>query len=348
MIIQFNNKKIDLIPKSIQVELTGKCNLLCKHCRGGNLSKTDVSLELFEKLLNFAGVKQGFNMILSGGEPLLNPYFPQILEKLETLKPNEIVVTTNGTLINEDYVALFKKIRNFKLTVQVSLDSIFEEEHNKLRGTCFAYKDAIRGIKLLSSNGIFTSIRATITPKQINEMEAIIENAISLGAKRVGLSTIVPVGRAIFLDKSLFFANGSKLDFMKRFNDLREKYSTQIEVVTHEPQKACFTEQIDKNGDYTWFFGGCTAGIGQLNMESDGSITPCALLNAKITNIKNKSIEEARLEYSNSSIIKDLLKKNYKGKCSVCNFKHHCGGCRAIPYGLENDAMGEDITCFLK
>ena len=346
MIVEVDNKSIEINPFSMQVELTGRCNLKCRHCRGEALAKEDVSLELFKKYISFANIHKEFNMILSGGEPLLNKSLPDILEYLDTLPVNEVVLTTNGTLINDEHIACFKKIKNYKLTVQVSIDSFDEAEHNLIRGSDMAFKNAIRGIQLLVKNNIFTSIRATITPKQFNDMESIILNAYKLGAKRVGLSTIVPVGRATKLNKDLFFEREKKKEFIDAFLKLKEKYKEIIEVVTHEPQKNCYT--VPKEGaDYSWYFGGCTAGIGQFNMESNGNITPCALLNIPITNIKEKDIPSAQKEYVSSEIIKRLLLKDYEGNCKSCNHKHFCGGCRAIPYNLHNNPFGEDVSCFM-
>ena len=34
-----------------------------------------------------------------------------------------------------------------------------------------------------------------------------------------------------------------------------------------------------------------------------------------------------------------------KGRCGVCEFRNVCGGCRAYPYQLTGDLMGEDDLC---
>ena len=82
-------------------------------------------------------------------------------------------------------------------------------------------------------------------------------------------------------------------------------------------------------------------------MESNGNITPCSLLAIPITNIKEKDIVTAQNEYKNSQIIRRLLLKDYEGNCKSCIHKHFCGGCRAIPYSLNNNLFGEDISCFI-
>ena len=83
-------------------------------------------------------------------------------------------------------------------------------------------------------------------------------------------------------------------------------------------------------------------------MENNGIITPCALLPIKITDLKNKTVEDAIKDYENSEIIKDLLLKKYTGKCGHCKYKNNCGGCRAIPNSVLEDPLGEDISCFIQ
>lgn len=267
---------------------------------------------------------------------------------LSNKAPQEIVIKTNGTLIDDVFVDKIKKISGPKITIQVSLDSIDEDSHNHIRGNSHAYCDAINGIKLLVANNIFTSVRSTVTPVQMPELEMIIQKGIELGVNRVGLSTIVPIGRALELDEMLFFKGSAKRAFIEEYKRLKNKYQLLIEVVTHEPQKACL-----ENPDYTTpdsdciYLGGCTAGVAQINMKSNGDITPCALLDVPITNIFQRSIEQAQDDYANSVLINNLLKKNLQGKCGICKFKNLCGGCRAVPYGLNKNPLGEDINCYM-
>lgn len=349
MIINIDEKNaVELDIYSIQIEITGKCNLKCRHCRASELPSNEVSIETLKKLFSFAEVKKGCHFIVSGGEPLLHSTFFDILSYIESKEPEEVVITTNGTLINKTHANILSSYKKTKTTVQVSLDSIDENEHNLIRGSSTAYQKAINGVHILVNSNIFTSIRATISPSQLNQMELIIKKAIDLGAKRIGLSTIVPVGRANKLDETLFFAKENKRKFIQNFLYLREKYNSQIEVVTHEPQKACFELSHNcKDKDNQIIFGGCTAGVGQINMENNGDITPCALMAIPITNIFNKTIDEAKNDYKNSLLIKNLIMKNYKGKCGICNFKDMCGGCRAVPFGLHGDPLAEDETCFM-
>ena len=75
MKVKVKDTIVNINPYSVQVEITGRCNLCCKHCRVADLDNKDVDMVLFDKFIKFANLKPGFNIILSGGEPLLSRYF---------------------------------------------------------------------------------------------------------------------------------------------------------------------------------------------------------------------------------------------------------------------------------
>lgn len=77
-----------------------------------------------------------------------------------------------------------------------------------------------------------------------------------------------------------------------------------------------------------------------------GNITPCALLPIKILNLNENSNKENQKKYVKNKKIIDLFERNLKGKCKNCKLNRQCGGCRAIPYGMSGDFLGEDPTCF--
>lgn len=62
-----NNTFAEIKFFSVQIEITGKCNLHCRHCRGDKLSCHDVTVEEIAKLCSFCEIKQGSNFIISGG-----------------------------------------------------------------------------------------------------------------------------------------------------------------------------------------------------------------------------------------------------------------------------------------
>ena len=84
------------------------CNLRCPYCYntglvlGGEKADDDSSLNTIEELFAHMEKRQGIlsGIVISGGEPLINPYTPLIIRKAKELG-YKVKLDTNGTLPDE-------------------------------------------------------------------------------------------------------------------------------------------------------------------------------------------------------------------------------------------------------
>lgn len=80
------------------------CNLRCPYCYNINLvtGTSTETLSTLQELYNHLEKRQGIlkGLVISGGEPLLNPYTPQIIKKAKELDYS-VKLDTNGTLPEE-------------------------------------------------------------------------------------------------------------------------------------------------------------------------------------------------------------------------------------------------------
>ena len=87
------------------IMLTYRCNLKCPYCFANefvNKKNTDISLENFEKALDFIATDGSGRVGLIGGEPLIHDKFKDIIEKLiYDNRFERIVIYTNGLLIDK-------------------------------------------------------------------------------------------------------------------------------------------------------------------------------------------------------------------------------------------------------
>jgi radical SAM protein with 4Fe4S-binding SPASM domain len=51
---------------------------------------------------------------------------------------------------------------------------------------------------------------------------------------------------------------------------------------------------------------------------------------------------------ANDLLLKFRERKELKGKCGRCRYKHTCGGCRAIAYYKTGDYLESDPNCFFE
>jgi radical SAM protein with 4Fe4S-binding SPASM domain len=309
-----------------------------------------MDMALFTKCLDFCEQGDGFNVTVSGGEPTLHPLLVDFLELLAKRRCGEVVMTTNGTLVSDEMLSRLKRIKLPQITVQISLDSPDEEAHDKFRGVKGSFKKTTNTISRVRKAGLFPSMRCTFTPDNVDRAEEMVKLAIDLGSRRIGLGSVVPTGAAKD-NHTLIFSPEKKKKLLESMLQLREKYRDSIEVVSGDPLKFCleksswYKDNISRK-DEVGYFGGCEAGVSGINVDSDGNVTPCALLKIPIVNLAGMSVKEAQQKYCESEIIKNLFDRSYHGKCGSCDLKRLCGGCRAIPEGLSGDYLGEDPTCF--
>lgn len=351
MFVELENEIFQTMLELVQIEITGCCNMHCKHCRASAQPKKMISINQMEKIIDFIKkVKNdNFKLTFSGGEPFLNPNLYKYLKMVKENGLREIVITTNASLLDDK---MLKKLDDLKLDflcIQVSLDSINPEEHDKFRGYSGAFEKCCEVLeKIQFYDNINSSIRMTITPKTIKEINKMVDFALEKKVKILGIGSVIPFGRAS--DCNLSLNSVEKKKFINKILKLNKMYKGKLEIVTEDPLKFLnmyeaneLTTDLNDNG----VFGGCTAGISSLNINSDGVVTPCSMMSEEVMNI-NKCIDADEMinQYQNSKIIKDLFEKKFSGKCGLCPLKKICGGCRAAAKGYTSDILGSDLSCW--
>lgn len=337
----------DISFRQAQIEITGKCNMHCKHCRASFDKKSDMPIDIISNIVDFAMENGGDNteVILSGGEPLLHKDFSDILDMLKEKKIKKLIITTNGSINIEPYL---DKIKSFNSLISISLDSINKEKHDEFRGYKGAFDKAINTIKILNNNNIKTNIRTSIIPEDIDKIPDIAKFVHNLGVKRLSISSIIPTGRALE-NKELFMTKEEKQKFIEQVNKTRQEYlEKNMQVITSDPLRNICNECCESHMEDSIVIEGCTAGITNFNVNSNGDLTPCAMLNKKVLNVFETAKEEISDKYANSEIIKNLVTRNLKGKCSNCKLKNRCGGCRARAENVNGDYLHEDPDCWLE
>lgn len=337
----------------IQLELTGYCNMNCKHCRAKNEPKTYFDNEKYNLVMELIKKEAGndFKLTFSGGEPFLHK---DLLKYISIAKNNGIsslVVTTNGSLVKSSHLEYINNLKFNNFIIQVSLDSLKGEIHDSFRGfdgafmLCDKLLDNIKNYSYINS-----SIRMTITEETINQMEEMVQYAINKKCKIIGFGSIIPFGKAE--DCSMSLDKDAKFKFLNEVVRLNLKYGDRIEVVTEDPLKSNI-----KNSPWNIFencssneisFGGCTAGIDSLNIQSNGIITPCSMIKEKILDLNEcKTIDDIVEKYQNSELVIKLFERAFFGKCGLCKKRYICGGCRASAKGRTGQLFGSDESCWL-
>ncbi len=111
----------------LELLLTERCNLRCRHCYRGEAGEVDLPLEAALATLAEFQHLQGLRVLLSGGEPLLYRHWQELHERLSEFELR-FVLLTNGLLLTD---ALIARLQVHE--VQVSLDGL-APGHDLIRG----------------------------------------------------------------------------------------------------------------------------------------------------------------------------------------------------------------------
>lgn len=334
----------------IQIEITGYCNMNCQHCRATHQLRRDMPIEQIIKIIRFArqfspNYKE---IVLSGGEPLMHHDFAEVLKQVRANGGEFITLTTNGSLLTNEHLALIRDLSFQRFILSVSLDNLDSNKHDEFRVHKGAFVRALDALRLVAKSNlpnVIASMRSTIQASQIGEMENMVNFARNIGCKRVSFSAIHPAGRAIERD-DLWMTAEQKLAFIQEIYRLKTVFP-ELNITTSDPLKCLLRGKNDLGEAGELVFDGCGAAAITFNVNSDGTMTPCALLNIPMMNVFSLNIEEITKNYQESIIVKEMLAMNLKGKCGSCQLKYQCGGCRARAFIQTGDYLGEDPNCWV-
>jgi len=144
------------VPRIIHIDITGKCNFECLHCRG-RFSNKSIELSHFKRIID--NIFENWNndlkwMEIGGGEPLLHKDLAKMIHYIKKKnKKIRIIVVSNGSLFNEKKA---KELKSAGITrIQFSLDGVNAETHNWLRQNDSSFRkvmDAIEIAKIITEN----------------------------------------------------------------------------------------------------------------------------------------------------------------------------------------------------
>jgi radical SAM protein with 4Fe4S-binding SPASM domain len=357
-------------PVSVVWSLSYRCNLRCVHCYQNASQPSPDELALDEQLnivdqLARIGVSM---VVLSGGEPLTNPNLYSLIRRIRMHKM-AVSIDSNGVLMNSAFVSHLKELG--VSSVELSLDSVHAEAHDRFRGLNGVFQKTLDAIELCSQAGIFTTVATTATTLNHDGSQELISLARERGASRVVFFDLVPAGRGKDV-QMLSLSQHQLLDLMALVTHQTARNTGEVfielpqyviyssiwngESISDHPGKALSVERFTvssffdcagRNNLYrnlAAYLGGCPAGRLYCNIQPNGDVTPCMFMPTYPVagNLRKQSFEEIW----NSPVLEALRdRKRLTGKCRECEFVTVCGGCRAKAAAYQGDYLASDPTC---
>lgn len=173
-------------------EITGRCNLNCKHC-GSHCTSKGEQLTVGDVETTLQSIPNEKPMIcLTGGEPMLHPDFFEIARCIQS-RGYLWGMTTNATLIDEATALNLRRVG--MSTVSVSLDGM-ELTHDSFRQKKGAWSQAVRGLKALQKAGFDPQVTTVLHRDNFDELEPLFSFLCEMGISSWRPINVEPIGRA--------------------------------------------------------------------------------------------------------------------------------------------------------
>jgi MoaA/NifB/PqqE/SkfB family radical SAM enzyme len=168
----------------VTLYLTERCNSRCISCDYWRHGRADMNLESVTRLLPSLAQLRTRVVLISGGEPLLNPEWAEIAELLRESGLKLWLLTSGLSLAKHA-----RRVSQVFDAITVSLDGTNPETYAAIRGLD-AFDIVCRGIRAAASAGAPVSVRVTVQRANYRQLPAFVELARQAGAQQVSFLAV--------------------------------------------------------------------------------------------------------------------------------------------------------------
>ncbi len=176
-----------LLPMSLVISLTYRCNSRCSTCRVWEREARELSAEEWEEFFHRFAPARLYYLTFSGGEPFLREDIARIVTTAaRVLKPALITIPTNGILTRRIVEGVKEMLESMpggtKLGINLSLDGI-GEEHDRIRNVPGNWNKAMetyQALRAISHPALILSIHTVISRFNVERMGEIARALLAL------------------------------------------------------------------------------------------------------------------------------------------------------------------------
>jgi radical SAM protein with 4Fe4S-binding SPASM domain len=311
----FQRAEAARVPLAGTLELTRRCNLRCIHCylgpqervrqEAGREMSTAQVLSILDQVVE-AGC---LSLLITGGEPLLRPDFPEIYQQAKRAGL-DVTVFSNGTPVTNRLVELFQDLP--PRLVEITLYGATAETYERITRVPGSFRRCLAGIQRLRDGGVRLGLKTMLMTLNQHEFEAIERLADEFGARfrfDPVLNSCLDGGReplALRLDVAevvrLEFANGER---RQRWAEVRERF----------PELAPSDRLFQ-----------CGAGQSQFFVSAFGALQPCLMLPDPASDLLSGTFAQG---WAALAPLRTIRAGN-NNRCAACQQRLFCGFCPGL------------------
>lgn len=294
------------------LEITYSCNLKCKHCYikeeiyGCQNENVYMSFERAKNIIDDLENIGVVHVLITGGEPLINPDFYDIVEYASS-KNFLLTILTNGTMLKEeDILSKLKNCDIFDIRLSLYGDKI---NHDSFTGITGSFNKTINTIKQLNGNlNIGTGVYV-VNNKNYEDFEYIID---------------------------LFDKNNWDLSINTMITPTVEGNMdpTNYRITEKQFLNIIHQKKVSTNGS------SCSAGSSRIRITPRGDLIPCEMFPIKFGNVFEKNLLNILESQNRKYFLKmfnDILENH---SCSKCLDLKNCKFCPGL-FLIENGSFNK-------
>ena len=331
---EFSPKKPEKLV-SLWLNITGECNLRCRHCHSsfGSPLEDELTTEEIKTIIEESSHFPDCGLVISGGEPFCRYDITEILKAASNHFGKRVFVITNGTLVDDETANM---LATRDIRVQISLEGPDEESNDAIRGRG-VFKKALKTMRTLKEMGVTPVVRMTLLRTNIDKIREIIAFSKQEDIGPVVVGTLQRSGRAY---RSIQDIDPTTDELIKTYRKIIG-LDPDLDFITFDESlgpAVTRSERIDL----------CGAGTSILSVGADGSVYPCAGLmypEFLAGNVKEKSLKKIWKGSFVLQKIRSLSVSEIPG-CRDCPIHYICGGgCLVDIFWEHGHLQGKTPRC---
>ena len=310
-------KKIEMV----HFQITRNCNLRCYFCgqwgKKGFFSDAggkDMSFEVWQNVIYQLDEykkenKTQIDITLWGGEPLVSPYFDEIVNYLHN-RNYKIAIVTNGVLIDKH----IDTIRCCVDKIYLSIDGT-KEIHDSIRGTG-VFDKVIENIKLLKHHDV--TVMSVITESLVNNLEEYLLFLNGLNIKNLYLQDMIGLKSDEIFDYQNWTENtfGTETAYIASWeNNGVIDFGNEIDAILNETDFTKLNYEIIHKAHFSNEEKICLSPFRHIHIAWNGNVLYCTdFYDLVAGNVK----EDKLIKIFNNDFSEKFRKEILKNHCITC------------------------------
>jgi MoaA/NifB/PqqE/SkfB family radical SAM enzyme len=326
------------VERSLDIEVTRRCNLRCDYCFvGWSRSWTDsLPPDLVREIVR-EGVGRFDLLHLTGGEPFTWPALLDIVEEGLALGYPRALINTNATVLTDAHVARLATFGG-RVALSVSLDGP-PSMHDPIRGEGnFAKAD--RRIADLLDAGVPVTLMTVVTPAVLDVLPTFLAERFAAHPRLTGV-TLFPVGvgpeGTQKPGKAMRPLTPAELHRLAAVTVLATHLGRDVRVAAYP----LITPILTRLGYPRERLYQCAAGRGRVAVHADRGVSTCHPVKEPVYGTWAPGLFE---QIPAMDAHRRMATRDFDG-CRSCPLKEGCGHCRAFVTGVGRPLYGNDEVC---